>query len=165
VCFRVCYLSTPTDTHRTQKDTIVGVFLCSACFLHPLLHAEHEKTPLLVYFRARRVFYTQQHTPNMRRHHCWCLFMLGVFSTSTTAHRAREDTTVGVLSCSTCFLHPATRRAQGDTIIGVLSCSACFLYSPMHTEHEETPALVSFRALCLSYVPKGLASKYYIITD
>jgi len=79
--------STPSNARRTREDTNEGVLLCSACFLHPLLHAEHERTPLLVSFRSRRVFYTQQRTPNMRGHHGWCPFMLGVFSTFTDAHR------------------------------------------------------------------------------
>jgi hypothetical protein len=73
--------STPTDTCRTRKDTSVGVFSCLECSLHPATYAEHEGTPRLVSFRARHVFYIHQCTPNTKRHHHWCLFVLGVFST------------------------------------------------------------------------------------
>ena len=65
-------------THAEHKetprlgDTIVGVFALSASILHPAMHAEHEETPPLVSFRARHLFYTQRHTPNTRRHHHWC---------------------------------------------------------------------------------------------
>jgi len=36
-----------------MKRHHVGVFSCSVCFLHPLMHAKHEKTPVLVSFRAQ----------------------------------------------------------------------------------------------------------------
>ena len=99
--------------------------------------------------------------------------VFGMFSTPTNARRAREDTFFGVLSCSTCFLHPATHaehegtpllvfgvfskptnacRAQEDTIIGVLSCLACFLHPVTHAKHERTSLLVSFRARRLFYI-------------
>jgi len=49
-------------------------------------------------------------------------------------------------------------------MVGVLLCSASFLHSLMHAEHEETPVLVSFRALCLSCVPEGFGPfvNYYL---
>ena len=103
---RIATNSTPTDTCRTRKDTSIGVFSCSACTLHPATYAEHEGTPRLVFFRARHVFYAHQCTPNTKRHHRWCLFVLGVFSTPSDIRRTRGDTTVGVLSCSASFYIP-----------------------------------------------------------
>ena len=79
--------STPSDACRTRGDTTVGVFSCSASFLHPATHAEHKETPSLVSFRARHLFYIHQCTPNMRRHHRWCLFVLCAYPASPDARR------------------------------------------------------------------------------
>ena len=86
---RVC----PT-TRRAQKDTNVGVFSCSASFLSPTTHAEHEKTPMLVSFRA-----------------CWCHFMLGVISfhhhsPSTTTTTDLENECICSFSTLVVVLHP-----------------------------------------------------------
>src|SRR6266498_429739 len=58
-----------------MKRHHVGVFSCSACFLHPLMHAKHEKTPALVSFCALHP------------------------STSTHACKTQKDTNIGVFSC------------------------------------------------------------------
>ena len=54
--------------------------------------AEHEKTPTRVSFRAQWVSFAHasvgvERTPSMKRHQQWCLFVLGVFSTSTEIQR------------------------------------------------------------------------------
>ncbi len=103
--FRVCYLSTHTNTCRTQKDTSVGVFSWSASFLHPPTHTKHERDTIAVSVRGRRLSYTHPLTPNTKRHLQWCLFMLGIFLTPTDARQTQRDTFIGVCSCSVSFLH------------------------------------------------------------
>jgi len=38
----------PYHSRRARKDTLVGVFWCSACLSYALLHAHHETTPTKV---------------------------------------------------------------------------------------------------------------------
>src|SRR6266545_2508587 len=81
----------------------------------PLTHAEHEKTP------------------------CWCLFVLGVFSTSTYACQTRKDTSVGVFSCSAPFhIHACTQNTKRHRF-GVFSCSThsfTYLCMPNTKRHQ-----------------------------
>ncbi len=98
VCFRVPCLSNTLDTSspfpmntlytcRTQKDTLVGVFSCSALFLCPTTHAEHKKTPLLVSFN-KGVF--QQ----------GCLFVFGVVPLPCNTYAKHKMTPLLVSFCA-----------------------------------------------------------------
>jgi len=51
---RLCSgLQVPSNARRARTDTLVGVFSCSASFLHSTMHDKHEMTPVLVSFRAQ----------------------------------------------------------------------------------------------------------------
>jgi len=74
------------NTCRTRNNTNEGVVSCSASLLWP-------PSPI-------------QRTTSTNRHPRWCFFVLGVFSPLYHARQARNDTSVGVISCSDPFLSP-----------------------------------------------------------
>lgn len=85
----------------SMKWHLVGVFSCSALFLRPTTHAEHEitptmvsfhvrcfsppahteheKTPSLVSFPVRHLYLALPHMPSIKWHPRWCYFVLGSF--------------------------------------------------------------------------------------
>jgi hypothetical protein len=118
-------------TRRIQRDTFNGVFSCSASFLHPPTHAEHDETPTMVSFHAWRRFLTfHVHVcpPNTKGHQHWCLFVLGAVSTSTqVARRTRKSTNTGCLCVFTSFFTLMPAEHAKTQMLGGFVCLASFL--------------------------------------
>src|SRR6266540_5796472 len=53
-----------------NTNILVGVFSCSTSSLHPTMHAEHEKTPLLVSCHIWHLFSILPHTLSTTMHSC-----------------------------------------------------------------------------------------------
>ena len=126
VLFRVRHLSLAYHMHRTRNDTFVGVFSCSAPFLHP---TTHETTPTLV--------------SSCVWHHFLAL-------------RARNHTNEGVISCSASFLSTTTHVwhwAWNNTLVGVVLCLASFLCPITDAKYKMIPLSMSFRVWHLFHPP------------
>ena len=65
-------------------------------------HAEHERTPTMVSSSARHALVDVENTLSTKRHQRWCLVVFGVCHWVQKTRRAREDTIIGVFSCSAC---------------------------------------------------------------
>jgi hypothetical protein len=115
---------------QCRNVTLVGVFSCSALFLHNTTHAEHEKTPTRVSFCVRRCSFAVQHTPSPKRYRA----SLVSFCVRRLSY-ALEHVSAPTLS---------TRKKH---ILGVFSSSATFVPPPTHAEHEKTPIVGVFSCL------------------
>src|SRR6266545_2682377 len=113
---------TPT-IYRTQKDSNVGVFSCSASFHHPYNTCQDEMTPSLVFFGVQHCSFSIQYTLSMKRHQRGCHFVSSVVPQYNT-HRAQK--TPSLMSF----------------------CVWCLLYA---LEHVSAPMLVCFCFRHLSY--------------
>src|SRR6266545_5636778 len=82
-----------------MKRHHIGVFSCSACFLHPLMHAKHEKTPALVSFCAWHPS-TSMHACRTRNDTTLVCFRAGHIHSRTYACQTQKDTNIGVFSYS-----------------------------------------------------------------
>src|SRR6266540_2894662 len=75
---------------------------CDFVFSFFSTHAEHKMTPLFVV----GMFPMPYHTPNTKSHPHWCDFMFGFFSSLYHTRRTRNNTLLGVISCSDPSLPP-----------------------------------------------------------
>ncbi len=82
-----------------MKRHHVGVFSWLVCFLHPLMHTKHEKTPALVSFCAWHPS-TSMHPRRTRKDIALVSFCAWCIHSCTYTCQTQKDTNVGVFSCS-----------------------------------------------------------------
>ena len=132
----------PSPQMRAEHEK-TGVFSCSACFLHPPMHAEHKKIPTLVPFCAWCPFLHLWCMLSTKRHQHWSLLVLGAFPTSMmhAEHEYIPHQCVFMLGAFTALSE--ARRAWEHTRFCVRCLSTCwewFTLSIKSFQHDEGPA-------------------------
>jgi len=114
--------------------------------------------------RHRRAsFFHPRNTPNTKIHPCWCRFTFGMFPLPYNTCQTRNNTLVGVVSCSASLLWPPTHDEHERTPSLVFFQVQHLLSSVHSTMHEMTPMLMSFRAQILSCPVEWTLRGFYSI--